>query len=326
VDGVGTDTHTCGSVRAVMQTDVGLVRDRNEDAAYVDPAGRFVILADGMGGHNAGDVASRMAVADVRASLEDAADDLAAVARAPNVGARDWIDTLLDVAVRRANDAVLSRARREPDKHGMGTTLEVVVVVADEAFIAHVGDSRTYLVRDGELRQTTADHTVARALVRAGTITRAQAETSPMRSVLANAVGIIPRPTIDHVRVALTPGDRLLVCSDGLYDYFEADELAGRLSSGPGEPVLAGLVDEARTRGGHDNITGIVVEVEAAAAAGDGAADAHPAAPLDDVATRPRSLARAATDQPPLADVGEQTLTSFVERALCESSRPHRLD
>jgi len=310
-----------------MQTDVGLIRDRNEDAAYVDPEARFFILADGMGGHNAGDVASRMAVADVRTSLEEAAEDLASVARAPNVGGRDWIETLLDVAVRRANDAILSRARREPDKRGMGTTLEVVVVIGDEAFVAHAGDSRTYLIRDGELRQVTADHTVARALQRAGTITSAQAETSPMRSVLANAVGIIPRPTVDLARVPLQPGDRLLMCSDGLYDYFEAEELAAQVSGADAEPALAALVDEARNRGGHDNITGIVVEVGVARGRAVTEDDACPVDADDDVVTQPLALAPVydAPPPPPLADVGEQTLTSFVERALRESSRPHRI-
>src|SRR2546423_2249008 len=154
-----------------MATDVGVVRERNEDAAYVDPARRFVILADGMGGHRAGDVASAMAVEIVRGALEAGARELAAFAEAPSVVARRRGHAVVERAIVLANEAILARGHAEADKHGMGTTLEVVLVLAGELFVAHVGDSRTYLVRDGRIVQLTADHTVAETMRRAGTWT-----------------------------------------------------------------------------------------------------------------------------------------------------------
>ena len=223
--------------RASMRTDVGVVRERNEDFAYIDPAGRFVVLADGMGGHGAGDV--------VRTILERF--DLSRATRRQ-------IEQTLVRACSLANDAVLARSEREPDKHGMGTTLEVVVLRGPEAFIAHVGDSRTYHVRDGAARQVTADHTVAETMRRAGTLTDDEAKISPLRSMLSNAVGVTPGVLIDQAHVRLEPGDRLLVCSDGLYDYFEPDEIAER--------SLDDLIEEAKLRGGHDNLTGVMLEAQ----------------------------------------------------------------
>jgi protein phosphatase len=233
--------------RATMRTDVGVVRERNEDFAYMDPAGRFVVLADGMGGHGAGDVASEMAVDVVKTILERFE-----LSRAT----RRQIEGMLVRACSLANDAVLARSQREPELHGMGTTLEVVVLRGAEAFVAHVGDSRTYHVRDGKARQVTADHTVAETMRRAGTLSDDEARTSPLRSMLSNAIGVTPGVMIDQAHVRLEPGDRLLICSDGLYDYFADDELAER--------SLDELIDEAKARGGHDNLTGVLLEAQRA--------------------------------------------------------------
>jgi protein phosphatase len=144
----------------------------------------------------------------------------------------------------------------------MGTTLEVVVVVAGEAFVAHVGDCRTYLVRDGRARRLTEDHTVAHALCTAGRISDDDESRSPMRSVLTNMIGCSVDVVVDHVHVALRAGDRLLMCSDGLYDHLRTPELGACASTAPGpEPAVTELVTRARARGGEDNITGIVIEV-----------------------------------------------------------------
>lgn len=257
---VPVDTDVRLRVRAGMQTDIGKKRLNNEDTAYVDPGGRFVVLADGMGGVGAGEVASAMAVEEVRALLDAAAIDLGAFETEPTDAGRDKLRRLVERAVQRAHDAVIERARVEPDKRGMGSTLDVVAVAGGEAFIAHVGDSRTYLVRDGEATQITADQTLAHALVQAGALSAADAESSPLRSVLASGIGL------NHVRielghVELRPGDRLLICSDGLHGYFTAGDLARRLTLAELGVALAGLIDEARERGGADNITGIVVDV-----------------------------------------------------------------
>ncbi len=198
-------------MRAFVRTDVGAVRERNEDSAYADPDGRFVVLADGMGGHRAGDVASTMAVEIVRHELEAAAADLAALAAAATPDRRRRVRAHVEAAIARANDAIFTRSRREPDKHGMGTTLEILVFAGDEALLAHVGDSRTYLVRDGLVAQLTEDHTVAESLRRCGTLSDAEAAASPLRTALSSAVGVMNDPHVDHLALPIRPGDRLLV-------------------------------------------------------------------------------------------------------------------
>ncbi|HTJ41114.1 MAG TPA: protein phosphatase 2C domain-containing protein [Kofleriaceae bacterium] len=287
-----------------MKSDVGAVRDRNEDAAYADPDGRFVILADGMGGHSAGDVASAMAVEIAREMLEAGAHELAAFASDPTVARRRRVRAMLDRAIQLANEAISLRARREPDKRGMGTTLELVVLAGDEILVAHVGDSRTYLLRDGALTQLTFDHTVAETMRRAGTWTDEEADASPMRSALSSAVGVMDDPMIDHVGVPLEPGDRVLVCSDGLYDYFKADELGALLAGDDPDAALTALIAEARARGGHDNITGVIVDVDP-----DGAPDA-----LDDEPTTPINVPLEPAG--PLNGMGEKTMTDLLDRVL----------
>ena len=291
-------------MRAVLRTDVGVVRERNEDAAYVDPDGRFAVLADGMGGHSAGDVASNMAVDIVREVLEREVGDLRAFANAQPARRRRRVRNLLERAIRLANDAIRLRSKAEPDKRGMGTTLEVVVLLGGALFVAHVGDSRTYLVRDGAITQLTEDHTVAERMRRAGTWTDEEAAASPMRSALSSAVGVASGFVIDHADVVLETGDRVLLCSDGLYDYFSDDELAAGLAADPLD--LDALIAQARDRGGHDNITGIVLDHD----------DAAPADALDDATTDPISVSLEPPAPGPFSGMGEQTMTDLLDRVL----------
>ncbi len=310
------------TVRAVMRTDPGVERTHNEDAAYLDGDGRFVVLADGMGGQSAGELASAMAVGAVRVAMEEAADELAEFARSPTFSGRERIRALVEAAVRRANDDILAHGVADPTTRGMGTTLEVVVTIGGEAFVSHVGDSRTYLIRRGAAIQLTADHTVAEQMKKAGVLTPAQVEVSPMRSVLTSAIGVSAELAIDHAHVWLRAGDRLLVCSDGLHDYFTHEDLGERLSLDACDAALADLLAQARARGGHDNITGIIIEQIARAPAED---DADHVDPLDDEApTNPIAMPLLPPSPAPLIDVGEDTLVEFIEHALAESSRPHR--
>jgi protein phosphatase len=243
-----------------MQTDTGVVRAHNEDAAHVDADGRFVILADGMGGQGAGEVAAALTVDVIRGALEAEAGALAEFEAAPTDAGRDQIRAAIERAVRAAHDAVLAGGQR-PATHGMGATVDVVVVAGGKAFVGHVGDSRTYVIRDGRAIQVTSDHTVAETLVRAGALTPEEARTSPLRTVLASAIGQARMFVLDHAYIALEVGDRLLICSDGLHGYFSPEDLASRLALADLDAGLAGLVAEARARGGQDNITAIVVEV-----------------------------------------------------------------
>lgn len=252
-------------LHAAMLTDVGVVREHNEDSVYVDTENRFFIVADGMGGHAAGEVASAMAVDTVRETLDNAGDDISGFAEKPEEEGRKELVTLLETAVRAAHRSVFERGSRETDKQGMGTTLEVVLVAGAEAFIAHVGDSRTYLMRDGRASQITTDHTVAEVLVLEGKLSAEEAQNSPLRTILVNAIGVAPDVGIEMAHVQLREGDQILLCSDGLHDYFPAEqELADRLHARTPKEALADLIGLAKERGGHDNITGVVVHVAGA--------------------------------------------------------------
>jgi len=239
----------------------------------------------------AGDVASTMAIDAIRTCLEAAAPELTRFQIGPRSRARARIRALLERAVRLCNEAVVERGTREPDKHGMGTTLEVVVLLHGEAFVAHVGDSRTYLIRGGRCSQLTIDHTVAEVMRRAGTIGDEEAQTSQLRSVLCNAIGVNEGVSVEHAHLVLEPGDRLLMCSDGLHDYFTPEELAACAGGIELPLALEELIEQARARGGHDNITGVVIE-------------AGTTSPFD--------------------SIGEDTLTGIVEQALREDTQPIR--
>src|SRR5262249_42833305 len=147
---VSTDEAPRVTLEAWLVTDVGVVRDHNEDSAYMDPAQGFFIVADGMGGHAAGEVASAMAVETVKKTLEGAKSEIDSFKKAPTDAGRRQLVQLLQNAVLQAHQAVFQRGQAESDKAGMGTTLDVVLVAGGEAFVAHVGDSRTYLVREGK--------------------------------------------------------------------------------------------------------------------------------------------------------------------------------
>jgi serine/threonine protein phosphatase PrpC len=250
------------TLEAWLVTDVGVVREHNEDSAYMESSNGFFIVADGMGGHAAGEVASAMAVDTVRKTLEGAHSEIDTFKRAPTDAGRRSIVQLLQSAVLSAHQAVFQRGQHEADKAGMGTTLDVVLIAGPEAFVAHVGDSRTYLVRDGRSSQITTDHTVAEVLVIEGKLTIEEAQHSPLRTILVNAIGVSADVGVEMAHVTLKRGDRLLLCSDGLHDYFPAEEeIAQKLSADAPGDALKDMVELAKTRGGHDNITGIAVEV-----------------------------------------------------------------
>ena len=250
------------SLEAWLVTDVGIVREHNEDSAYMEPSNGFFIVADGMGGHAAGVVASALAVETVRKTLEAASAEIETFKRAPTDAGRRGIVQLLQSAVLSAHQAVFQRGQHEADKAGMGTTLDVVLIAGPEAFVAHVGDSRTYLVRDGRSSQITTDHTVAEVLVIEGKLTIEEAQVSPLRTILVNAIGVSADVGVEMAHVTLRREDRLLLCSDGLHDYFPIEEeIAQKLSAHAPGDALKDMVELAKTRGGHDNITGVAVHV-----------------------------------------------------------------
>jgi len=223
----------------------GRVRAHNEDAVHPETAGRgsgpvVLMVADGMGGHVAGDIASRTAVE---------------VAVATDAAPAERVEA--------ANRAILDEVNRRPELAGMGTTLTLVELGADGvARFAHVGDSRAYLLRDGVLRQLTVDHTVVNEYVQAGKLTVEEAATHPQRSMLTRALGLVPVVQVDAFEEPLRPGDRLLLCSDGVSSMIDDEEIAEALREGTPEEAVWDLVERANHAGGLDNVTALIVDVE----------------------------------------------------------------
>jgi PPM family protein phosphatase len=235
--------------RHAAATDTGLVRATNQDALYADDA--LAIIADGMGGHAAGEVAAAMSIDIVRRRFSE----------------HQSVESLVD-AIQEANTAVVSDARENPAHFGMGTTVIAVGITYDingvgTPTLVHVGDSRAYQLRDGALRQLTEDHSVAEEWVRMGRLTPEEAATHPRRHQLTRGVGVEETVAIDVMSIQAAPGDRLLLCSDGLSNELDADTIA-RLASAPNglEFAVESLVAAAKVAGGHDNISVILLEFD----------------------------------------------------------------
>jgi serine/threonine protein phosphatase PrpC len=307
---------------AWLVTDVGVVRDHNEDSAFMEPSKGFFIVADGMGGHAAGEVASAMAVDTVRKSLETARAEIETFKRTPTDAGRRGLVQLLQNAVLSAHQAVYQRGQSEQDKAGMGTTLDVVLVAGAEAFVAHVGDSRTYLIREGRSSQITTDHTVAEVLVIEGKLTIEEAQVSPLRTILVNAIGVSADVGVEMAHVTLKRGDRILLCSDGLHDYFPIeDEIALKLSAEQPGSALEDMVELAKTRGGHDNITGIAVQIVEIAESVPARLDGEPTQPVD-VAANP--FADEPTETAFLAPPGLPPRMTPAVKSSAKSTQPMR--
>jgi protein phosphatase len=241
-------------VLAGFATDIGRVRQGNEDC-YLAESPLFAV-ADGMGGHRGGEVASHLALDTVEAM------------HLRGEG------TLAD-QVREANRVVFQRSGEDREVAGMGTTLTAALVDGDGLHLAHVGDSRAYLLRAGSLRQLTDDHTLVNRMVKAGEITRAEAEVHPHRNVVTRALGTEPEIPVDEQSVALLEGDRILLCSDGLTGMVTEEQIQAILET-TDEPQQAAdrLIRAANRAGGIDNITAVVLDVHEGEQEGAGGATA----------------------------------------------------
>lgn len=230
-------------MRAVVAsaTDIGHVREGNEDS-YLVMAPLFAV-ADGMGGHRGGEVASSLAV--------DTLERLFAR------GEGELVEQ-----IREANRVVFERSTLDRAVAGMGTTLTAALLEDDRAHLAHVGDSRAYLFRDGELRLLTEDHTLVHRMVMEGELTEAEAETHPHRSILTRVIGVDADVEVDEIELDLRPGDRLLLCSDGLTGMLNDEDIARALAEQP-DPQRAVdlLIRQANDAGGVDNITALLIDL-----------------------------------------------------------------
>jgi protein phosphatase len=244
-------------VRAVLRTDVGLVRSENQDfgtyttaseESVSHPGGRLLIVADGMGGHRGGATASRLAGETVKTQyLDSETND---------------IPTALRQSLTRANARIFSEAQSNPELRGMGTTTSVLAVRDQHGWLAHVGDSRIYLVRDGAIKQLTDDHSLVATMVREGLLTSQEAETHPRRNVLQRSMGVAEDVEID-VRgpFELREGDTFILCSDGLHGVVKEHELQ-EIAAGTIEEAADEFLRRALERGAPDNVTVIVARVE----------------------------------------------------------------
>lgn len=231
-------------------TDPGLLRTVNQDDYYIDPEGRFFIVADGMGGHAGGQEASQLATEAIQTYLEKYWQSAATS------------EELLEQALLEANQAILQDQQSHPERSDMGTTAVVVMFRQDQPWLAHVGDSRLYRFRDSHLEQITEDHTwVARAM-KAGDLTPEQARMHPWRHVLSQCLGRKDLPKVEVQPIDIQPGDRLLLCTDGLTEELSDDLIKSSLQAGvKGEETTVRLIESAKEKGGRDNITVVIVEI-----------------------------------------------------------------
>jgi len=260
------------------RTDVGRGRPENEDNLLVDREHGLYAVADGMGGHRAGEVASATAIETLQAAY---------------LGGQR-----LDQAVAAANTAVFTKGTEDAALQGMGTTLTAIALEGDStALLGHVGDSRAYLMRNGAVTQVTDDHSLVEQLVREGRLSPEEAQNHPQRAIITRALGVDSQVEVDTYRIDLKAGDRLLICSDGLTNMLSDDTIAQTLRR-HADPQQAAdtLVDMANQAGGDDNITVVILDTLS-----DGGAAAAPAAEERAVAARPPSSIASDVAAPALA-------------------------
>jgi serine/threonine protein phosphatase PrpC/CRP-like cAMP-binding protein len=248
--------------RSFGHSDPGRVKKDNEDAILMAVESGLYVLCDGCGGHAAGKIAGKMtcnmtyeAIKAHRAALESYAED-------PTPEKRREVIDAISSGVNAASERVWAAARSDPEKEGMATTVVVLTVMGNQALVAHAGDSRLYLLRDGEAHQLTEDHTMATRYVKMGLLTPRQAAESPAGGRLLRAVGFHEHARLDTLHFELAAGDRLLLCSDGLSRYLPREEMAAMIQAGPVSQAPHKMVRLAKKRGGADNVSVIVVDVE----------------------------------------------------------------
>jgi len=234
---------------AFGQSDVGLVRQSNEDYFGLFPEQNLYVVADGMGGHAAGEVASRIAVESMRKYFE-----------APEHARRNPADRLRE-AIKTANSAIVSASESDPSLNGMGTTIAAICALLNTVVVGHVGDSRIYRYRNHQVEQLTQDHSLVNDYVRQGLVTPEGAAHHPMRHVISRALGTSVQTEVEIARHAPQAGDIFLLCSDGLSNRVTSSEMNILLASAIDdlEKAAGALIARAKDNGGDDNITLILV-------------------------------------------------------------------
>jgi serine/threonine protein phosphatase PrpC len=246
--------------RSHGKSDIGRHRKLNEDAFFRDDELRLWIVADGMGGHAAGEVASGEAVDTVYGMVKRGAPALGDLRMCLDEQRARAACRLLEGAIQAATYMVFAIAQLDRDKSGMGTTISAAMVIGDSFVTGQVGDSRIYRVRENHAVQLTEDHTLIAWQMKQGLISEHEAKTSPHRNVITRAVGNREYVEVDTNIYPLAPGDKYILCSDGLHGYLQLDEIPAVSSIG-GDTSVEQFIQLANNRGGKDNITCVVVEI-----------------------------------------------------------------
>lgn len=235
--------------RVAYRTDVGLKRENNQDALKICEDLQLCIVADGMGGHKAGEVASKLAVDSIEKFIR-------------NVDTFEDYEAFLSEALKVANKTIYLKSLDHPEYRGMGTTCSLVM--RDDAYlhVAHVGDSRVYFIREDRIEQITEDHTLVESLVQNGQITRAASKNHPKRHVITRAIGTDATIKVDYKKYPVDSIKKVLVCSDGLTEKIEDQEIFETIETNTLESAVETLVNLANDRGGTDNITIIIMVIE----------------------------------------------------------------
>lgn len=248
---------------SVGLSDIGKKRTTNEDSFVADDALGLYVVADGVGGNAKGEVASREAIEQVSMWVRrHLADVDAAVARLDEESV-SGVRRMLESGIQQACYMVYGMAELDPEKKGMSTTMSLLLARGGQSFVAQVGDSRVYRLRDGALAQMTEDHTLLNYKIKQGLITREEARRATDKNVITRAVGHRDYVQVDTLHEPLLPGDRFLLCTDGLHGYFvdEGDVIA-LMTTEPAERAVRRAIQLANDRGGKDNITALLVHVE----------------------------------------------------------------
>lgn len=238
------------------KSDIGLKRKSNQDCFYyakVNENTLWAIVCDGMGGVNGGDVASNLAVKSIKESLSNGIwEELGEIQNSD-------IKKMLKNALKKANLEIFTNAQDNKDLAGMGTTAVLVAVVNDKIHVAHVGDSRAYLVRQGKINQLTIDHSMVQEMIDEGEITHEEAKMHPNKNIITRALGISKDVDVDYSMKTKKPGDAVIICTDGLTNYLDQKEILDYFKIEKGEAFVDGLISAANERGGADNITVVVL-------------------------------------------------------------------
>ncbi len=248
-------------VAARGQTDVGRKRDHNEDSFLVDEDLGLYLVADGMGGHAGGGTASRIAVQSIRASLQTAREADPDLFTRLGTLEDSPLREVLREAVETACQRIYQAAQSDPSLAGMGTTVTAAVLAGSNTFVAHVGDSRCYIARKGHIYQVSEDHSLVNEQLKAGAITPEEARNSRFKNIITRSVGFEADVTVDMMGLELEPGDRLVICCDGLSNLVDDEEILEIVTQTPLEAAPERLIELANDRGGDDNITAIVIQV-----------------------------------------------------------------